>query len=271
MVIKKFSRIIISVVISSNCYAKNFFDQRYRGWLWFEEKEKQEQTKEEMLKLQKQQELVEERAKARAEIEEFAKELESLKYMMIRYPENLEHVLVYKKKEAEMFEMALKLDQSYRMVNFINPEHVNLKEQSTNLYGIKIKREMDEQQQQAAIKQLAKEVELFLIFSRYCPYSQQLQPVLSNFAKKYNFKVEAVSLDKTNSPYFETHHNAKLVEALGVKVLPTIIIVTNDSSMRFELARGAMSISELEERAILAIDYIKYQQQQAELSVVHKQ
>ncbi len=105
--------------------ASDFFHQRYRGWLWFEEREQQkikEEMQQELEQVQKQEQA---RAKARAEVEAFSKELDDLKYMMIRYPENLDHVHAYKKKEAEMLDAALKLDHSYRLVNLLHPNDIN--------------------------------------------------------------------------------------------------------------------------------------------------
>ena len=36
--------------------------------------------------------------------------------------------------------------------------------------------------------------------------------------------------------YFKTHTNTELIERLQLKEMPTVITVTNDSSLRFELA-----------------------------------
>jgi DUF4097 and DUF4098 domain-containing protein YvlB len=41
------------------------------------------------------------------------------------------------------------------------------------------------------------------------------------------------------------------------KVMPTVIAVTNDSSVRFELTRGAVSIADLEEKSLLMAKRMK--------------
>jgi conjugal transfer pilus assembly protein TraF len=254
--------IIIFLATKASAAEQSFFEQRYRGWLWFEETARNKDLEDqEQLKAIEAEKTKEERAKARREVEEFAKELEDLRYMMIRYPLDLEHVLAYKKKEAEMMDNSIKLDQSWRMVNFMNPAMIDLIENPTNLYGRRIKTELETKKDEAKIKGFAKSVELFFFFSKDCAYSNQLEPVLSSFAKKYNFKVEAISTDGSISKYFKTHHNQgevkDLIEKLGLSQTPVVIAVTNDSSVRFEFWRGAGALSELEENSILASKFME--------------
>lgn len=238
------------------CFANNFFQQRYRGWLWFEEKEraKTEEEKREQAFLQQRQQ--QEYAKAKQEVEQFSKELEALKFMMIRYPDNIEHVRKYKEKEAQMLDSSMKLAATFRMVNFLYPELINLLDNPVNLYGRRIKEEIDKQAMKQKLKDLASQVELFVFLSASCPYCQALEPVLKNFAKEYGFKVEAISIDGSISKFFKTHHNLELLAKLNLQRTPTIVAVTNDSKVRFELIRGAASLPELEEAGMFAAEYL---------------
>jgi len=248
--------IILILMPSSYVYANNFYKQRYRGWLWLEEKERAETIKKEQEQVAAKQKKEEEYAKAREEVEQFSKELEELKFMMIRYPENIEHARNYKEKEAQMLDNSIKLAQTFRMVNFLRPEGVNLIDNPSNLYGRRIKEDLDMQETSRKLKELSSKVELFVFFSASCPYCQALEPVLDNFAKKYGFKVEAVSLDGISSKFFKTHHDKELATKLNLTRTPTIVLVTNDSKIHFELIRGAASMPELEEAGIMASDYL---------------
>ena len=248
--------LLIFLFATNYCYAGNFFEERYRGWLWFEEKEKVEILKQRQDQLMLQQKRQQEYAKARNEVEQFSRELEELKFMMIRYPENIEHVRQYKVKEALMLDGSLKLANSFRMVNFLYPETIDLIDNPINLYGRRIKEQIEQNDTTQKLKGLATKIELFLFFSSSCPYCQALEPVLNEFAKKYGFKVEAVSLDNARSKFFKTHHNIELAKKLNLQRTPTIVAVTNDSQIRFELIRGAVSMVELEEAGLLANEYL---------------
>lgn len=229
-----------------DAFAKNgFYDGLYRGWLWFEEKAKivEEDKKREPTE--------EEYQQARKEVEQFAAELEKLKYMMLRYPGNLEYIKKYREKEAILLENAILLSQNYAMVNFLNPEIDDELKNPSNLYGRKIKKASDTMRDNDELRLLAKKVELFLFFSDSCPYCKTLEKHLATFSNNYGFKVTAVSADNSKSNYFESHMSPELVEKLELRVMPTVIAVTNDSSVRFELVRGAVSVADLEEKSLL--------------------
>jgi conjugal transfer pilus assembly protein TraF len=251
--------VLIFLLIPDISYGKSFFDQRYRGWIWFEEQERIETNAK--LKQKTTEELAKKAdyAKAREEVERFAEELEELKYMMIRYPENIEHTRTYRKKEAEMLSNALKLATTDRMKNFYYPNDFNLLQNPQNLYGRRIKEDIDKQTNTDQIKEFAASVELFLFFSSSCPYCLQIEPVLADFVAKYGFKCEAVSLDGSTSRYFKTHQDQGLATQLELKQTPTVIAVTNDSGIRFELIRGAASLADLEEMSLLGNKYLKRQ------------
>ena len=155
-----------------------------------------------------------------------------------------------------MLASSLKLADTFRMVNFLYPETINLIDNPVNLYGRRIKEDIAQHAVAEKIKDLSARIELFLFFSSTCPYCQALEPALNTFAQKYGFKVEAVSLDGSKSKYFKTHQDQGLAQNLNLQRTPTIVAVTNDSKTRFELIRGMVSIPELEEAAVLANEYL---------------
>jgi conjugal transfer pilus assembly protein TraF len=258
--IKNIVCILFICMQTSSLSANEFFHQRYRGWLWFEEREQQKINEEIQQELEQAKKQEQERAKARAEVEAFSRELDDLKYMMIRYPENLDHVYAYKKKEAEMLDSALKLDHSYRLVNLLHPNAVNHKENPVNLYGRKIHQQEEQKAKEEKIAELANKIELFFVFSSDCPYSLQAAPVVHRFAQKYTIATDALSTNGEKSQYFKTHFNQELVNMLGIESVPSLILVTKDGKTRFEIARGALSFSELEEKMLLAHEILKDQE-----------
>jgi hypothetical protein len=254
--------IVLQALPSMAMAANSFFDQRYRGWLWFEEKEKptppetldknREFTREEMIEIKEQN-------------EKFKEELELLKHVMIRYPDNIEHVRRYKEKEKIMLSNAMKLSHSFLMTNFLNPDIANQLEAPQNIYGRKALKENEEKQKSQKLKNLAKKVELFLFFQGDCNHCELLEKHLARFANIHGFKVEAVSQDGIKSKYFKTHTNKELIEQLQLKEMPTVIAVTNDSKIRFELARGAVSVADLEDSSLLMGKYLDEHQNIEEL------
>ena len=241
---------------------RDFFQQRYRGWLWFEEKQnKDEADNAQEEKPARGAPTQEEMKQAKLDNERFREELEALRHLMVRFPDNLNYIRLYKEKEKEMLDGAMLLARNFAMVNFLNPDIADQLKTPQNIYGRNIAKEQKGLEDRQIIKLLAAQVELFVFRQANCPHCPVLEKHLNSFAKKYGFKVEAVAPDNSASNYFKTHNSPAIIKQLALTVMPTVIAVTKDSSMRFELARGAVSIPDLEDKALLLAQVLKNQRQ----------
>lgn len=259
--------IIIFALLPEVSYGQNFFEQRYRGWLWFEENGRDAQEQGSNSNAPEEQFLPhlptkEQMRQAKLENEAFTEELENLRHMMVRYPSNLNYIRLYKEKEKEMLDSAMLLATNFAMVNFLNPDIADQLQTPQNIYGRNVAKAQKEAMDRQTIKSLSSKIELFVFRQENCPHCLLLEKHLNSFAKQYGFKVEAVSLDNSTSSYFKTHNSPAIIKQLALTVMPTVIAVTKDSSMRFELARGAVSIPDLEDKALLLAEFLKKQDRQ---------
>ena len=238
---------------------QSFFEQRYRGWLWFDEPiveqpnlEEKQDTAEEQSKAP----TLEEMQRAKHDNEQFAEELELLRHLAVRHPENLEYIKLYKFKEKEMMDNAQILGLNWLMANFLNPEIMDELKSPQNIYGRKILAKEKKSNDQSILQALGDKVELFIFRQDGCPYCSTLEKHLKRFADKYSFKVEAITPDNSQSQYFKSNSSPELIEALGLELMPTVIAVVNNTRQRFELARGAVSVVDLEKKALLLAKYL---------------
>lgn len=236
----------------------DFFEQNYRGWLWFEQQEQEESAEHSHSMPTKAQV-----HQAKLDNELFKLELEGLRHLMVRYPDNLGYIRLYKEKEKQMLDNAMTLATNFAMVNFLNPDIANQLLRPQNIYGRNIVKAEKEKTDQQIIGSLIDKVELFIFRQENCAHCSLLEKHLHLFAKKYGFKVEAVSADNSISNYFKTHNNPEIIKKLALRVMPTVIAVTKDSSQRFELARGAVSIPDLEDKALLLEEFLSKQQKES--------
>jgi hypothetical protein len=251
---------------SGQASKQDFFDQRYRGWLWFEEKEHIDNKSDNQIDNQDTEAkkqigspipTKEQMRQAKLENEQFKEELEDLRHLIVRYPDNLNYIRLYKEKEKQMLDGAMRLASNFAMVNFLNPDIADQLKTPQNIYGRNIAKEQKELEERQIIKSLSEHVELFVFRQANCAHCPLLEKHLSSFASIYGFKVEAVSQDNSISSYFKTHNNPTIIKQLALTVMPTVIAVTKDSAMRFELARGAVSIPDLEDKALLLAKFLK--------------
>jgi thiol-disulfide isomerase/thioredoxin len=249
---------------------ESFFNQRYRGWLWFD-RSKPDQSRLEQSKLgesQKEQSIqskVPTPREAKAAIEARKKALDNARNIMIESAyrpgvtkgEFLKAVENYRNLEQEMQFMALKVGMAWDETNLLNPEYLDELNHPSNMYGRKKKEELDLKFNTAILKELAAKSELFVFRNGNCGYCHTLEKHLNRFAKKYGFKVEAVSPDGSTSPYFKTTHSKELIIALGLKLVPTVFLVADNDTHRYEIARGLVSIEGLERNTLQAAALLK--------------
>lgn len=241
--------------LATNASAKsNFLNERYRGWLWFENKDKGEAAK--GYDRGNNQSLDISPKEAKEEIERFAKELEELKFMMLARP-TAENVKAYRDKEKQMWDQAEALHEAWDLANLLYPQQRDLINNPVNVHGVKAKRAMQEEENTEKLKKLAQDFELVLFFSHSCGYCKLLSPVLKNFGEQYGFNIAAVSREGSKHEYFNTANKPELIDLLGIKAFPTVIAVSHDAKVAFELIRGYVSGSELEEYGVIAFNYLQ--------------
>ena len=244
--------IFFQLIVATANAKGSFFEQRYRGWLWFDESApEQEEWAEEH-----QAPTIAQMEQAKKENEKFSRELDLLKHLAIRHPDNLEYIKLYKLKEKEMMDNAEVLGLNWLMANFLNPDIVDELANPQNIYGRDIKNQQQQADDRATLHELATKVELFVFRQDNCPHCPTLEKHLSTFATKYGFKVKAISPDHSQSQYFKTHTSPELITALGLEVMPTVIAVVNEGRQRFELVRGGVSVVDIEEKALLLAKHL---------------
>ena len=155
-----------------------------------------------------------------------------------------------------MMDNAQVLGLNWLMANFLNPDIVDELKNPQNIYGRDIRNQQQQADNRATLQELATKVELFVFRQDNCPHCPTLEKHLSTFATKYGFKVEAVSPDHSQSQYYKTYTSLELIEGLGLKIMPTVIAVVNESRQRFELVRGGVSVVDIEEKALLLAKHL---------------
>lgn len=255
------SKLLLFICISSSAYAaeeRGFFSERYRGWLWFEEdRQKQKQQSQEAKETEDQDQVITPE-EAKAEIELLAKELDDAKYVMLARP-TPQNIKAYMEKEATIWKNIAVLQKSWEVASFLYPEYHDLAREPVNVHAVKLKREVDEIGQAKLIKTFSSEFDLVFFLKGSCKFCAAFEPVLLNFGQSFGFKVEAITMDGTKSKHFVTENMPSLANKLGISAAPTLVAVHKDGKFAFELARGFLSLTELETHSARAAEYLMSQ------------
>lgn len=230
--------------------SNNFFDQRYRGWLWFEEKSEQELKKDNSANNTITPE------QAQAEIEELKSQLDAKRSIMIARP-SPEAVRDYMRYEKIMWEKALALDGSYRQAKFQYPEYFDRLKDPQNVHAVKFKRKLEQEALEDKIKSFAGKFDLVFFSRSTCKYCHEFAPILKRFGEFYGFNIEEVSLQGDLIGSFPGKYMPDLAVKLGIEATPSVVAISKDRKTAFELIRGYAAYAELEEYVGLAGDYVK--------------
>lgn len=241
--------------LGKNLRKDSFYDGKgqYRGFYWFERQKKRENQER---KVQDSNENYVKPTPEEAErmIERGKKKLDAARNQMIAIglDENapkkakIEAIIAYKKLEVPMWSAMVQMSEASDMANFLEPSLADEIENPTNVFGVKLKRKMEEKKREVKIHNFAAEFDLVLFASDSCIYCQEFKPVVRDFAGRYGFSLEVSDLKSKAG---------ELALSLGIKAVPTLIVVKKDGSQAFELSRGMMSISGLEQNIVLALEY----------------
>jgi len=259
------SKILITLFIFFQFIAANararegFFEQsnQYKGFYWFE----REQTPSQNNTQEYQMPTAEEAA---ASIEARKKTLDEARNQMVAVgfdqdaplSAKRQAVINYKKLEMGMWDGALSLVDASDMANFTNPEIADNQTQPTNVFGVKLQRQIEAEQNIVSIMEFAKEFDLLLFADESCRYCREFAPVLKRFVEQHHFQLDVASLDSKAGD---------IAKSLGITSIPTLVAIKKDGSLLFEVSRGVVSMSQLEANILLASKYSE------ELTVVNKQ
>ena len=239
-------------LIAWNANAKgSFFEQsnQYRGFYWFEREQKPSQNNTQEYQMPTAEE-------AAASIEARKKTLDEARNQMVAVgfdqdaplSAKRQAVINYKKLEMGMWDGALSLVDASDMANFTNPEIANNQTQPTNVFGVKLQRQVEAAQNIVAIMEFAKEFDLLLFADESCRYCREFAPVLKRFVDQHHFQLDIASLDSKAG---------SIAKSLGITIIPTLVAIKKDGSLLFEVSRGVVSTSQLEASILLASKYSK--------------
>ena len=227
-------------------------DDMYRGFYWFEEEKTQQNKQTENLEPTapslSPSEAMKNMEERKVKLAESRAVMMELSYRNASREEIYKAVKNYKILEKEMRDSGMALANAWEMVNFTNPEIIDQINNPVNVPANKVKREYEGKQKALKIRSFADKYDLVLFENPTCPYCQAFKPVLGHFISLYGFKLDVVG----NSP-----EHQQLINMLKIEAAPTIVAVSKDGQDAFELARSFLTLSELEQQAMFAIELLE--------------
>lgn len=264
-VIGAFSLNVVAQAVSD----KRYYEDKERGWFWFEEPVVPEEQ------------IVERKPASEPATPSKPQEMVALDYKWLK--ENFEKLMAVAINNPTQENLAnfayaqrLMLDMSSRfssrMTDFMMGEKAldeNNRRPNAAFALRQFKNEVDKTVSQVISDIDANSLGIWFFFSSTCQYCLKMMPVINRFQSDHGVDVLAVSLDGGRLPGMENMDvvydtNREVAAKFGISVTPTTMLVMNDSSAE-EIAQGMRSLNDLERRYVRAarkanlIDHETYQ------------
>ena len=234
----------IILFLLSNTFAADYFDGHSTGWHWYQQDpEKSKQTKSASITPES----------ATTQLAQLQQTVSEAKATAVLYPTQ-ENIMHYIALQNALTAQASLFAKNWQEVIRINPTLDFSLQHPTNQTAKQAQAERENDGNDLLLKQAASKYGLFFFFEGKCPYCQKLSPILLQTAQSYGFNILPVSLDGLSLPEFShPQMNNGQAESLGVKVFPSVYLVSPNSRTISPVTFGLVSEVELKERLVTAI------------------
>lgn len=259
------SILFLALITSVNAAADNhaeFYDDRERGWYWYEQLQEDEVDE------------IEEPADSASHSgaaaasplsaqEIIAQQKETFDAALATAvinptPENIRAYLAISQKinaQAESFA------DSFKKAIWVNPEFdYSLTGRPTNTQAIAAYTEDKNKTEYAALAEIAKEKGLIYFFSSDCSYCKRFSPVLKQFAAQFGFTIIPITINAQGSEDFPyPQQSPKLQAQLDVRFIPALFLLDPDNNIVSNAGSGYSDASELIAKVLFADEQLTNQ------------
>lgn len=261
--------VMISIGVSNAIAKEGFYDDRERGWYWYEDPEEEpEEIIEEEVEEEEQSITIKidpfdnkallESGKSSKDIIEGQKKAFDKAYHDAVVNPTKHNVALYLDVTQKIMKQGHEFSDTFKKTIWVSPEYdYSLQGRPNQAQAILAYNQKTVIDKEVALTQIAQEKGIVYFFRSDCPFCKRYSPVLKKFADQFGFTVIPVSLDGVGSkefPYPKT--SDYLAEKLNVEVVPATFIVEPDSNTVSTVGYGFMDWSSLVDRVIFANDQI---------------
>lgn len=248
--------ICLLVLISGTVFAGqgaggSYYNDRERGWFWYEEPEliiEPEEKEQEQASVPVQSAPMSPREILKKQGEDWEDAMATA--ILDPSQENYEN---YLRMTAIIQQQSQDFAEGFKKSLWVTPEYDYTLQSPRNTQAIVAKNQADLVVKAGDLHRLADDNGLIFFFRSDCPYCHRFAPILKKFAGQYGFAIVPVSLDGGGLPEFPyPKPNYDLGKKLNVDVVPALFLVNPDSNKVTTVGYGYSDWSELREKIIFS-------------------
>ncbi|MDX8402224.1 MAG: conjugal transfer protein TraF [Mariprofundaceae bacterium] len=225
---------------------KPFFEDKERGWFWYE---RMPETKKDKKKETKRPEF----PFPPKTIAQARKQLKELAERAVMHPTEA-NLVAYIRLQNWVNEKSERFANAWKQALWMHPELDYSVEHPTDARALVIRRASLDVRTNREMASIARRHGLIFVFRSDCPYCHAESPMLKRFAMRYGFSVIPVSQDGRGLPEWPSpERDTGISRQFGVRSVPALFLVNPKRREVFPVAFGLVSESELSQRIIAIV------------------
>lgn len=241
--------LVISIYCVTDINA-GFWNEKARGWHWYEDPKIKEEKKEEKLSTRPQ---INNQTKAPTAKEVIAKNKEILEEslslaILEPTPENIKK---YQELQDTVMKKSSIFADSWMRSLLYNPNLDYRLKNPVAQYAIKMNTTQKLKEREHLIKNAAKEYGFFYFFQGNCKFCHAFVPILKMFVEKYDWSILSVSMDGRKLPGLEEIGKVEIDNGIStnfnVQATPSLFLINPKTSHIIPIGAGMMSLDDLED------------------------
>lgn len=193
----------------------NFYQEKQRGWFWFEQKMPEE------AKIKQNSSGLASSGSALDELHAFQKSLEESRAAMIMRP-SVENTMKYLKYQREVFLRSDIVSKNWQEAMLIDASLNVARNIPISDQAVRIRESASRLEEEKLLKEFGKKFKLLFFYRKSCNYCLDFANVLEVFARQYNFKVASITLDGGIIKAFPASSSANLIKKFNIQSTPSL-------------------------------------------------
>ncbi len=230
---------------------QNYFEDRERGWFWYEDPVPEPDKK----KAKKVPQSAASSAPMLSPREILKKQGENWEDVMataILYP-SPENYRRYMAMTSQIQQQAQDFATGFKETLWVTPEYDYSLQSPTNTQAIAARNEEEFRLNESDLYHSAEKYGLLFFLRGDCPFCHRFAPVLKKFADHYGFEVIPVSVDGGGLPeYPNPRKNNALGRKLNISVVPALFLLNPETNAVATVGYGYSGWTELTEKVLVA-------------------
>lgn len=236
-------------------YAADYYDDRERGWFWFEDPPAQEPEDESRAErsvlrpeeIDPDQQMIE-------RMEALQKKVKAARARAFFEP-NEQNVREMARLQTAFVRRSSDVADVWQRTIWANPQFDFTLERPVNPLGLAAYEAQNQANRARTLERLASTHVFYYFFRSDCPYCAAFSPVLSAFSTASGIEVFAVSLDGEGSPdYPNAATDNGMAAALGVTTVPALFLADPAAGKIMPVGYGVMNEADLAQRIVAIAD-----------------